>query len=153
MKLTDCLHKNDVIILPNGLSKWKAIQYIVKNSTAVKLYELDPEEIITALMEREECGSTGIRDGYAIPHGKLSSSKLFALFALSKEGINWDALDGKPVYLIFTVIAPENSVGIHLKMLARMCRMLGYSDFRKKLLESNSSHELYQVISEEDAKY
>jgi PTS system nitrogen regulatory IIA component len=111
-------------------------------------------EILSILLEREKLGSTGIGDGIAIPHGKSTElSQIISGFGLSKRGINFDSLDGKPAHLFFLLVAPENSVGTHLKMLARISRMLKNVEFRKKLLGANSQQEIYQIISEEDAKY
>ena len=96
----------------------------------------------------------GIGDGIAIPHGKSANvSQIISGFGLSKEGIDFDSLDGKPANLFFLLVAPEDSVGVHLKMLARISRMLKNSDFQQKLLQANSQQEIYQIISDEDAKY
>ncbi len=116
--------------------------------------EIEKQEILHILLEREELGSTGIGDGIAIPHGKSPNiTQIISGFGLSKTGIEFDSLDGKPAYLFFLLVAPENSVGIHLKMLARISRLLKNTDFRNKLLHANSQSEIYQIISQEDAKY
>ena len=78
------------------------------------------EEIVKVLMAREALGSTGIGMGIGIPHGKCNAAKrLVAAFGISKQGIDFDALDGEPVYIFVCLVAPEDSAGPHLKALAR----------------------------------
>ena len=116
--------------------------------------DVDPDFLHSVLLAREALGSTGIGDGIAIPHGKLTNlTEIISGFGLSKSGIEFDSLDGKPAHLFFLLIAPDNSVGTHLKMLARISRMLKNSSFRTKLMNATSQKEMYQIIAEEDVKY
>ena len=95
---------------------------------------LDRSEVIQVLQERENLGSTGIGDSVAIPHGKLRN------------------MDGKPAHLFFLLIAPEESVGIHLKTLARISKLLKDSSVRSKLMDAADSEEIYRIIVEEEEK-
>jgi len=114
---------------------------------------LDRDEVIRVLKEREKLGSTGIGDGVAIPHGKLRNlKKLLIAFGRSRQGVDFDSMDGKPAHLFFLLIAPEESVGVHLKTLARISKLLKNPDVRRRLLEVDGSRELYRVISEEEEK-
>ncbi len=80
-----------------------------------------PGEAAKILMEREKLGSTGIGDGIAIPHGKLNIIDALAVsFGRSREGVNFNAMDGKPAHLFPLLLAPENAAGQHLKMLAKL---------------------------------
>ena len=100
---------------------------------------------------RESLGSTGIGDGVAIPHGKVSDlHELVVAFGRSKKGIAFDAIDGKPVHLFFLLLAPENSTGQHLKALAKISKMLKTPNFRKKLIEAKTKSDLYKAIVEQD---
>jgi len=111
----------------------------------------DPEATVNVLMEREKLGSTGIGDGIAIPHGKLAIVNEMAIsFGKSPEGIDFNAMDGKPVHLFFLLLAPENAAGQHLKMLAKLSKMLKDESFRNDLLVSESRDELLRVILEKD---
>ena len=86
---------------------------------------VDPEAMLHVLLEREKLGSTGIGDGIAIPHGKIAGlDEMVVAFGRSREGIDFEAMDGKPVHLFFLLMAPENSAGQHLKALAKISRML-----------------------------
>jgi PTS system nitrogen regulatory IIA component len=114
---------------------------------------LDRDEVIRVLQERERLGSTGIGDGVAIPHGKLKDlNKLLISFGRSRRGVDFDSMDGKPAHLFFLLIAPEESVGVHLKTLARISKLLKNPAVRRRLLDAAGSEELYRVISEEEEK-
>jgi nitrogen PTS system EIIA component len=153
MKLTDILDESAIVVDLRARDKTEALRILVDAMTQNKP-EVDPQKIFQILLEREKLGSTGIGDGIAIPHGKSKEiTNIISGFGVSREGIPFDSLDGKPAYLFFVLIAPENSVGTHLKLLARISRMLKNADFRKKLFDVNSQHEIYQIISEEDGKY
>ncbi|HAJ28386.1 MAG TPA: PTS fructose transporter subunit IIA [Syntrophus sp. (in: bacteria)] len=106
---------------------------------------------VDILLEREKLGSTGIGDGIAIPHGKLNIIDALAVsFGRSRKGIDFNAMDGKPVHLFFLLLAPENAAGQHLKMLAKLSRMLKDATFRKNLLEAASTEDLYRIIVDKD---
>ena len=102
-------------------------------------------------MEREKLGSTGIGQGVAIPHAKSTSLKdVVAALGVSKKGIQFDALDGEPVYIIFLLMAPVDSAGLHLKVLARISRLLKDKFFRQSIREATSVEAVKKIIEEED---
>ena len=114
---------------------------------------LTREKLVEVLKEREKLGSTGIGEGVAIPHGKLAGmSQLIASFGVSRTGIDFDAIDGKPTHLFFALVAPENSAGIHLKALARISRLFKNPSFRQSILAAGTAEEIYQLIAHEDAR-
>ena len=113
--------------------------------------KIDRAKAIDVLQQREKLGSTGIGDGVAIPHGKVSDlHELIVAFGRSKKGIVFDAIDGKPVHLFFLLLAPENSTGQHLKALAKISKMLKTPNFRKKLIDARTTSDLYKAIIEQD---
>jgi PTS system nitrogen regulatory IIA component len=153
MKLIDILTESSIVADLQAKTKAEALDVLVDAMTKTH-NTLNKSDILQVLLEREKLGSTGIGDGVAIPHGKSAAlTQIVSGFGLSKRGIDFDSLDGKPAHLFFLLVAPEDSAGTHLKMLARISRMLKNLDFRKRLLGANSQHEIYQIISEEDAKY
>ena len=96
---------------------------------------IDKGLIVKVLVEREQLGSTGIGDGVAIPHGKLNCVRHPIIsFGRSKEGLDFDSMDGQPAYLFFLLLAPENSSSVHLQVLTKIARILKNSAFRKELL-------------------
>jgi len=112
---------------------------------------LNRAEVIAVLLEREKLGSTGIGDGVAIPHGKLGGiPELRLAFGRSRQGVNFESMDGQPAHLFFLLIAPEESVGVHLKTLARISKLLKDSAVRQKLLDAEGAQAVYQVILDEE---
>ena len=112
------------------------------------------DEIIRVLMERERLGSTGIGGGIGIPHGKLKELQKLALgFGLSRAGVDFESMDGKPTHIFFLLLTPENSTGLHLKVLARISRILKNDPFKEKLLSAATEEELYAIIKEEDEDF
>ena len=109
------------------------------------------ERIYDMLSEREEIGTTGIGEGVAIPHGKLSGvPRLTASFGVSHPGVDFQAIDGKSTHLFFALIAPENSAGLHLKALARISRLFKSPAFREAILKANGAEAVYNLIARED---
>ena len=114
----------------------------------------DVGETVGVILEREKLGSTGIGDGVAIPHGKMKGlSRILCAFGRSKKGIDFDAVDGKPVHIFFLLLAPEDSAGLHIQMLSRISRILRDPSFRKRLIEEGDDKELFANIVEEDKKF
>jgi PTS system nitrogen regulatory IIA component len=115
---------------------------------------IQSEAMVEVLLDREKLGSTGIGDGIAIPHGKLKGlDNLVISFGRSREGIDFDAIDGKPVHIFFLLMAPESSTGQHLKALAKISRMLKDQEFRSSLMSAKNTEELYQKIADKDESY
>jgi PTS system nitrogen regulatory IIA component len=111
----------------------------------------DDQAVVTSLLEREKLGSTGIGQGIAIPHAKCAAlNKIVAALGVSKKGIDFDSLDGEPVHVIFLLVAPPDSSGLHLKALARISRLLKDKFFRQALREAKTSDEIQKIIREED---
>lgn len=112
------------------------------------------EEMVRVLLDRERLGSTGIGGGVAIPHGKLQSlDSLLLAFGRSREGVDFEAMDGKPTHLFFLLLAPEDSTGGHLKMLARISRLLKDSVFRESLMNAGNGNDLYAIFEQEDRDF
>ena len=114
---------------------------------------LKEERLVEVLREREKLGSTGIGEGVAIPHGKHSGlTQLMAAFGVSRKGVDFEAIDGKPTHLFFALVAPENSAGVHLKALARISRLFKNPRFRSAILEATSAADIHSLIVQEDAR-
>lgn len=112
---------------------------------------LDRDEVISVLQERERLGSTGIGDGVAIPHGKLKDiDNLLISFGRSRTGIDFDSMDSRPAHLFFLLVAPEESVGVHLKTLARISKLLKNPDVRRQLQDAETSEAVHRIISREE---
>lgn len=120
---------------------------------AGSIKEKDVHKLVQILLNREALGSTGIGQGVAIPHGKSDCvDRLIAAFAVSKNGVSFDSLDGEPVYLFFLLVAPEDSAGPHLKALARISRLLKDKHFRDSLRTAKDEKTLLKIIRDEDER-
>jgi PTS system nitrogen regulatory IIA component len=99
-------------------------------------------------VQREKLGSTGVGNGIAIPHGKLPNlAKLFGLFARLERPVDFEALDGQPVDLVFLLLAPAGAGADHLKALARVARLLRDPDIASKLRDSRDAEAIYAVLA------
>ena len=153
MRITELMDKNLIISELHSETKKEVLKELVDCITKKEL-DIDGNDLLRVLLEREELGSTGIGDGIAIPHGKVKKIEdLMVSFGRSLGGVDFQSMDGKPTHIIFLLIAPENSAGIHLKALARLSRLLKDSRFRKNIMEADSSQEIYDLIAQEDEKY
>jgi len=150
MKITDMLKREFVLEQLKAGNKRDALTELA-GVFALGRIKVDSEAMLHVLLERERLGSTGIGDGIAIPHGKLPGlEEMVVSFGRSREGIAFEAMDGKPVHLFFLLMAPENSAGQHLKALAKISRMLKDANFRKSLLEAKMHEDLFRIIAEKD---
>ena len=146
MSLTDLIAPNAILPALKVNGKKQALQEI--SAKAAELTGQDERLIFETLMQREKLGSTGVGNGIAIPHGKLPKlPKLFGLFARLERPIDFEALDGQPVDLMFLLLAPEGAGADHLKALARVARMLRGPDIAAKLRYSGDTDALYSVIA------
>ncbi|MBU2226709.1 MAG: PTS sugar transporter subunit IIA [Proteobacteria bacterium] len=153
MKITEILKKEFILEELKATSKREVLVELAGAFAKGKL-EFDSDAMLHVLLEREKLGSTGIGDGIAIPHGKLAGlEEMVVAFGRSREGVDFEAMDGKPVHLFFLLMAPENSVGQHLKALAKISRMIKDEAFRKKLLAAKECDELFQAVAEKDDEY
>jgi PTS system nitrogen regulatory IIA component len=157
MKIVDFLSPEAIIPALAGTTKGDVLAEM-SNFLAEKPVgsggAIDPKVLYRALEERERLASTAIGDGIAIPHGKLDSvDHLLGALGRSVPGLAFDSIDGKPTHIVFMLVAPLNSAGIHLKALARLSRLFRDASFRQRLLDAPDSATMFQTIAEEDAKY
>lgn len=153
MKLLDFLQKERLVPDLNAHQKEGVLAELAEVLVATDVIK-NTKDAVQVLQEREKLGSTGIGEGIAIPHGKLKELKdVVAVFGRSREGVDFDSMDGAPVNLFFLLMAPENSASTHLKALARISRLLKDRAFREELLQAGSRDELFEIIAREDEKY
>lgn len=111
----------------------------------------EQESILTAIMKREELGSTGIGRGVAVPHTKHPSvDRLVGTVGVSCEGVNFESLDGERVQLFFLLISPPDRPGDHLRALENISRQLRDDTFCKFLKQSKTTDEIHQLLEEAD---
>jgi PTS system nitrogen regulatory IIA component len=146
MPLNDLVAPNAIIPALKVNGKKQALQELA--AKAAELSGLSERTIFETLTQREKLGSTGVGSGIAIPHGKLSKlNKLFGVFARLERPIDFEALDGQAVDLVFLLLAPEGAGADHLKALARVARLLRDPDVAHKLRDSRDVEALYSVLA------
>lgn len=112
------------------------------------------EEVRKCVFEREKIMSTGVGKGFAIPHGKTNSvTDILAAFAKSDKPVDYAALDGEPVQLVFLMVGKDSLVSKHIKLLSRISRLMNNDDFRKKLIEAETKKEILNIFEEEEKSY
>jgi nitrogen PTS system EIIA component len=152
MKIVEFLRPDAVIASLSGQTGHVVLSELCRPLAAIQ--KVDGQRLLETLLDREKLGSTGIGEGVAIPHGKVTNLPgLMASFGRSVEGVDFRAIDGKPTHLFFALFAPENSAGAHLKALARISRIFKNPAFREAILKAPDAAEVYRLIEAEDAKY
>jgi len=128
-------------------SKKQLLQELAER--AAKLTGLPERRIFDTLIERERLGTTGMGQGIAIPHGRLAGlPKIVGLFARLESGIEYEAVDGQPVDLVFLLLAPEGAGADHLKALARVSRLLRNQQTCEKLRAATKPEVLFALLTE-----
>ena len=152
MKLTDFVVKEAILPDIQSTKKEDAIREIVCSLiNAQKVNHKDIEGIMKALVKREQLGSTGIGKGVAVPHTKHESiTSLIGTVARSKKGIEFDSLDGEPVYIVFLLLSPNDSAGTHLAALERISTVIRNNDFRRFIREAGGKAEMIEIIKDID---
>ena len=152
MKIEEILKKDFIIANLFSRRKQDALRELAEFLETKGIIQ-NQDTLYQALMERESLGSTGIGENVAIPHAKSDEVKqILTVFGLSREGINFDSLDQKPVYYVCLLIAPTHSTGLHLKALARISKLLNSKILRQNILEVETTDESYSSLLDEDAK-
>ena len=150
MKISELLSPEAVVAEMKASNKDAALSELTEALLNVAP-GLQRDEVLKVLQEREELGSTGIGDGVAIPHGKLKGMpELKLAFGRSTGGVDFESMDGQPAHLFFLLVAPEDSVGVHLKTLARISKLLKDVEVRQQMLDAADSAQLYQLICAHD---
>ncbi len=152
MKILDVLKKEAIIPELKSRTKKEVLEELVV--PVARLTEIDTDDLVKVLLERERLGSTGIGGGVGIPHGKLRNlENLIIGFGLSRAGVDFESLDGEPTRIFFLLVTPENSTGLHLKLLARISRILKNEPFKDRLLRASDTDEIFTIIKEEDEEF
>ncbi|HOK40381.1 MAG TPA: PTS sugar transporter subunit IIA [bacterium] len=153
MKLLDLLSKETIIPNLKATTKNEVIEELVDKlmkSGKIK----NKQEVLEAILEREKIMSTGIGNGIAIPHGMTDAvDEILAVFGRSAKGIDFEALDDKPAYLFFLLVNPKDMSGPHVKVLAKISRLLKHDYFREALLRADTAEKILEIIEEEERKY
>jgi len=152
MRLSDIITKDRILVdregsLPSKAQALHALAHLLGGAVAAP-----EDEVLALLLEREQLQSTGIGDGVAIPHSALEHAEAQAgALLLFPRGIDFDAIDGQPVHIVFGVVGPKRATGEHLRTLARISRLLRDEGTRKQLANADSAATAFQLIESHDA--
>jgi fructose-specific phosphotransferase system IIA component len=150
MKLKEILSEDLIKVPLAGREKKDVIEEMVEVlATARRIRSKD--EVLKAILEREALMSTGVGDGVAIPHGKAEAApEIVAALGIAKAPVDFDAIDDKPVTLVWLLVGPPHQTGPHLKALSRISRLVHKRDFRERLATANSAADAFGAISREE---
>ena len=152
MKILDILDERSILVDLKSADKKGVLDELVDPIASIA--GLDHDELVGVLMDRERLGSTGIGGGIRIPHGKVKELESLVLgFGLSRNGVDFESMDNRPTHIFFLLITPENSTGLHLKLLARISKILKNDPFKEKLMNAKDREEVIHIIQEEDDEF
>ena len=151
MNIMDFLCKDAITVDLKAQNKKDAIIELIDLLKETKKIK-KTEEIIDVVLEREKLGSTGVGQGVAIPHGKTDAlSEQIGVLGISKKGIEFNSLDGEPVYIIFLLVGPVEVTGQHLKALSRISRLFKDKFLRQAIKDAETKEDVIKIIQQEDA--
>ena len=150
MRLTDILKPQDIKVPLQASTKNEAIAELV-NLLAANGEITDAKKVLDAVLERESTRTTGIGNGLAIPHGKCTGTKALVM-AIGKAGtpIDFQAIDGRPVTLIWLLTSPPDQTGPHIHALARISRLMTIDKFRQALAAAKDGQEVFEIIKKQE---
>lgn len=153
MKLIDYLTAENIKIGLEGDNKKAIINELLDIAASVSP-GLNRERALQGILKRESIGSTGIGGGVAIPHAGIENcSRILPIIALSREGLDFNSLDGEPVRIFFLILYPDQQIKMQLKFLARVSRLLRNCSLRESLLKCSTSEEAMDVLSQYESEH
>lgn len=151
MNIMDFLCQEAITVDLKAQNKKDAIIELIELLKSTKKIKRT-DEIIEIVLEREKLGSTGIGQGVAIPHGKTDVlSEQVGVLGISQKGIEFNSLDGEPVYIIFLLVGPVEVTGQHLKALSRISRLFKDKFLRQAIKDADTKEDIVKIIQQEDA--
>ena len=145
MDLADLIEPGRVVYAGRASNKEQLLQDLA--SRAATLLNLDAQAICNALQAREELGSTGLGDGFALPHARIEGlDRLFGMFMRLNRPVHFDSVDAKPVDLVFLLLSPATAQGEHLAALAAVSRHLRDKEFAARLRGASSVAALCSLL-------
>lgn len=147
MDIEELLDRRAVTPKVSAPSKRHALSLVAE--TAARRFGLDAGEVLEALMTREQAGSTGVGGGVAVPHARLRDlDRMRGIFVRLESPVEFDAVDGRPVDLLFALLAPTDAGSEHLRALARVSRLLRQRDLRDQLRQAHTPDAIYALLAQ-----
>ncbi len=148
MKISDFVKRKAIFLDLKNKDKESVLNEILSNLVKANLIKKHhKKKILGKLLEREKLGSTAIGQNFAIPHAKIEGlNKILLCIARHKEGIDFNSLDGEPVHIIFLLLIPTNEIGVYLKLLAKIAKILRDKNFRRLFMEAKTIKQVIEII-------
>lgn len=153
MKLTDYMDQN---LIFSGIKAADKPELLEKLADLVsgRLGGITREQLLRKLAQREADGSTGIGQGVAVPHATVEGvSATVCMLITFPEGIDFDSIDNRPVRVMFLLLSPPGETGLHVRLLARIARLVRTGQFVEKLAASSDPEYLYELVKDEDLRH
>jgi PTS system nitrogen regulatory IIA component len=146
MQIGDLLDRNAIALRVSAANKRQALAVIAE--IAARNFGLDAGDVLDALTEREQAGSTGVGHGVAAPHARLEGlTRLSGVFVRLDHAVEFESVDDQPVDLIFALFAPKEATGVeHLRALARVSRILRQSELRQQLRQARTADAIHALL-------
>ncbi|MGZ3377323.1 MAG: PTS sugar transporter subunit IIA [Phenylobacterium sp.] len=146
MQIGELLDRNAISLRVSAANKRKALAVIAE--IAARNFGLDAGDVLDALTEREQAGSTGVGHGVAAPHARVEGlTRLRGVFVRLEHAVDFDSVDDQPVDLIFALFAPKEATGVeHLRALARVSRLLRQSELRQQLRQARTTDAIHALL-------
>ena len=152
-KLSDALRKEYIALGLMAGSKEEALRELIRRLSEEKVLA-DVEPFFDAVLAREKLQSTGIGSGVAIPHARSAGvRRLTVMLGRFEGGVDFAALDGQPVQLVFLIAAPQGAAGAYIQTVAKVARLLKSRSYKERLLEAKSPQEIAELIKNFDRRY
>ena len=149
MKISEIMNENCIVVGLKAQSKRQLLQELAQK--AAEITNISERTIFDSLLERENLGSTGFGGGTALPHARIAEAeKVCGIFAKLNAPVDFEAIDGKPVDLIFMLISPEGSGADHLTALAKASRILKDEATCSKIRQISKKEEIYALLNNQD---
>lgn len=152
MQIGDLLDRNAIALRVSAANKRQALAVV--SEIAARNFGLEAGEVLDALTDREQAGSTGVGYGVAAPHARIEGlTRLRGVFVRLDHAVEFDAVDDQPVDLIFALFAPKEATGVeHLRALARVSRILRQADLRQQLRQARTADAIHALLVQEPLK-
>ncbi|MBI4881835.1 MAG: PTS sugar transporter subunit IIA [Planctomycetes bacterium] len=153
MRLRDHIDQSLIFVDLRAADKAELLEELVRRASS-RFPGIDSADLLRRLSERERQVSTGVGKGIAIPHTAVAGlERTVCLLARVPDGVAFDSIDLAPVRFVFLLLSPPNTIGQHLKLLARISRVVGSDAFVKAVLRAENPREIYDLVVEEDARH
>lgn len=152
-RLSEVLSPDSVKVPLSGTNREEVIKELIEILATKSVFD-NKDEIYKSILERERIMTTGVGNSIAIPHCKHDSCRDFSLaLGVTDEEIEFQAVDQKPVHIVFLLVGPNTSAGTHIKLLSRITRLLSQNEVREKLRNLKTAEEVHKLMLDEESKY